>query len=103
MVKNPQVNAGDTRDEGSTLGPRRCPEKEMANHSSTLAWEIPWTEKLGRLYSPWSHRNQTRLSMYTHMNTRGVPKEDAKIQSYSGRWLLGREAQIIPLRAGNIQ
>ena len=26
-------------------------EKEMANHSSILAWEIPWTEELGRLQS----------------------------------------------------
>jgi len=25
-------------------------EKEMANHSSMLAWEIPWTEEPGRLY-----------------------------------------------------
>ena len=24
-------------------------EKEMATHSSTPAWEIPWTEELGRL------------------------------------------------------
>jgi len=24
-------------------------EKEMATHSSTLAWEIPWTEEPGRL------------------------------------------------------
>ena len=23
-------------------------EKEMATHSSTLAWKIPWTEELGR-------------------------------------------------------
>ena len=27
-------------------------EKEMATHSSILAWEIPWTGKPGRL-SPW--------------------------------------------------
>ena len=26
-------------------------EKEMATHSSTLAWEIPWTEEPGRLQS----------------------------------------------------
>ena len=26
-------------------------EKAMAPHSSTLAWEIPWTEKPGRLQS----------------------------------------------------
>ena len=26
-------------------------EKEMATHSSALAWKIPWTEKRGRLQS----------------------------------------------------
>ena len=26
-------------------------EKAMANHSSILAWEIPWTEEPGRLQS----------------------------------------------------
>ena len=26
-------------------------EKEMATHSSILAWEIPWTEEPGRLHS----------------------------------------------------
>ena len=26
-------------------------EKEMATHSSTLAWKIPWIEELGRLQS----------------------------------------------------
>ena len=26
-------------------------EKEMASHSSVLAWEIPWTEELGGLES----------------------------------------------------
>ena len=27
------------------------PEKEMAAHSSILAWEIPWTEETGGLQS----------------------------------------------------
>ena len=34
-------------------------EKEMATHSSTLAWEIPWMEepgRLGRLQSMGSQR-----------------------------------------------
>ena len=31
-------------------------EKEMAIHSSVLAWRIPWTEKPGRLQSMGSHR-----------------------------------------------
>ena len=30
--------------------------KEMATHSSTLAWKIPWTEKPGRLHSMGSQR-----------------------------------------------
>ena len=28
-----------------------CSEKEMATHSSILAWRIPWTEEPGRLQS----------------------------------------------------
>ena len=28
-------------------------EKEMATHSSTLAWKIPWTERSLVGYSPW--------------------------------------------------
>ena len=31
-------------------------EKEMAPHSSTLAWKIPWTEEPGRLQSTRSQR-----------------------------------------------
>ena len=33
-------------------------EKEMAAHSSILAWRIPWTEEPGGLYSPWGHVEQ---------------------------------------------
>ena len=32
-------------------------EKEIATHSSILAWKIPWTEEPGRLqYSPWGSK-----------------------------------------------
>ena len=34
-----------------SLGGKDPPEKEMATHSSILAWEIPWTEEPGRLQS----------------------------------------------------
>ena len=30
-------------------------EKEVATHSSILAWRIPWTEELAG-YSPWGHK-----------------------------------------------
>ena len=39
-------------------------EKAMAPHSSTLAWEIPWTEEPGRLQSMGS-QSWTRLSNLT--------------------------------------
>ena len=32
-------------------------EKEMATHSSILAWKIPWTEKPSG-YSMWGHKEQ---------------------------------------------
>ena len=51
MVKNLPVSAGDIRDTGSIPGLGRSLEKEMATHSSILAWRIPWTEKPGRLQS----------------------------------------------------
>ena len=34
-----------------SLGREDPLEKEMAIHSSTIAWKISWTEKLGRLQS----------------------------------------------------
>ena len=38
------------------LGQEDPLEKEMAPHSSTLAWKIPWTEEPGRLQSTGSQR-----------------------------------------------
>ena len=34
-----------------SLGQEDPLEKEMATHSSILAWRIPWTEETGRLES----------------------------------------------------
>ena len=39
-------------------------EKEMATHSSILAWKIPWTEEPGRLQSVGS-QSPMRLSDFT--------------------------------------
>ena len=38
------------------LGQEDPLEKEMATHSSTLAWKIPWMEKPGKLRSMGSQR-----------------------------------------------
>ena len=37
-------------------------EKEMATHSSILAWKILWIEELGEILSMGSQKSQTRLS-----------------------------------------
>ena len=39
-----------------SLGGEDLLEKEMATHSSILAWKIPWTEESGRLQSMVSQR-----------------------------------------------
>ena len=53
MVKASVYNAGDRV---RSLGREDPLEKEMAIHSSSIAWKIPWTEELGRLQSMGSQR-----------------------------------------------
>ena len=48
MVKNPPVVR---KTWVLSLGWEDPLEKEMATHSSILAWRIPWTEEPGRLQS----------------------------------------------------
>ena len=52
-----------------SLGQEDPLEKEMATHSSTLAWKIPWMEECGRLQSMGSQRVRhdwaTSLSHFT--------------------------------------
>ena len=45
-----------------SLGEEDPLEKEMATHSSILAWEIPWTEEPGELQSMGLQKSQTWLS-----------------------------------------
>ena len=70
-VKNPLAvkNAGDVRERGLIPGSEDPLEKEMATHSSILAWRIPWTEELGGLQSTGVAKSQTilkRLSMHSY-------------------------------------
>ena len=48
MVKNPPAMQETWV---QSLGQEDSLEKEMAIHSSILAWETPWTEELGGLQS----------------------------------------------------
>ena len=56
MVKNLPANAGDAGDTGSIHGSGISPGVGNGNHSSTLAWEILWTEEPDGLQSMGSQR-----------------------------------------------
>ena len=76
-------------------------EKAMAPHSSTLAWEIPWTEEPGRLQSMESlrvgHDWATSVSLFTFMHWKRkwqhtpvfLPRESQGWQSLVGFRLWG--------------
>ena len=49
-------NAGVKDTQAQSLGWEDPLEKEMATHSSTLAWKIPWMEKPSRLQRVGSQR-----------------------------------------------
>ena len=61
--KNPLAvkNAGEVREWGLIPGSEDPLEKEMATHSSILAWRIPWTEEPGGLQSTGVAKSLTRL------------------------------------------
>ena len=67
-------------------------EKEMAAHSSILAWRIPWTEEPGRLRSMGSQRvehdwvakhsrthTRAHTHTHTHTHTHHIPWLDAPV------------------------
>ena len=63
VVKNPPVH--ETQETWVLSLDQEDPqEEEMASHSSTLAWKIPWMEEPGRLQSM-GLQSQTRLSDFT--------------------------------------
>ena len=49
MVKHPASVQETWERRVESLGREAALEKEMATHSSILAWESPWTEESGKL------------------------------------------------------
>ena len=62
LPKDPEINAKEMylasyiHHTACKGGVEEEAEKAMAPHSSTLAWQIPWTEEPGGLQSMWSRR-----------------------------------------------
>ena len=59
MVKNPPIMQKTQETWVPSLGREDPLEKEMATHSSLLAWRIPWTEDSGGLQSTGLQRDMT--------------------------------------------
>ena len=79
------------------IGPSLAPttEKALATHSSTLAWEIPWTEEPGRL-SPWGHKeSDTTERLHFHFSLsctgegNGNPLQCSCLENPRDRSLMG--------------
>ena len=69
-VKESAYSAGDV---GSILGREDPMEKEIATHSSILAWRIPWTEVLGGLQSLGSQRVGHNLATKQQLEAAFMP------------------------------
>ena len=82
VVKNPPANAGDA---GLIPGQESPLEKEMAAHSSILAWKIPWTEETARLPSmvPQSHLTE---HMHGRCHVSMAMKKKKRHHSWSRLW-----------------
>ena len=59
-------------------------EKEMATHSSILAWRIPWTEEPGG-YSPQGHKE----SDMTELLTQSSKRNEIKLEGVCGQCSYG--------------
>ena len=51
-----------------SLGQEDPWEKELATHSSTLAWKIPWAEEPGRLQSMGCKKSDTTERLHFHFH-----------------------------------
>ena len=80
-----------------SLGQEDPLEKEMATHSSILAWRIPWTEELGGLQSTGRKESDTteRLHFHFHLKKnrqrdsirRPLQKSKHEIMPFSATWM----------------
>ena len=57
-----------------SLGQEDTQEKEMATHSSILAWRIPWTEEYGG-YSSWGQK-ESDMNEWLTIYGKSVEEDD---------------------------
>ena len=70
-------------------------EKEMATHSSILAWRIPWTEEPGRFLVHGGRKSQPWLSNYTTTTTHLCYLEVPRCYTHALPWATGKVIEIL--------
>ena len=68
-----------------SLGQEDTLEKEMATHSSILAWRIPWTEELGGLQS--TGRKELDMTERLHFLSSLLKATLRAVTVWRGPWL----------------
>ena len=76
-----------------SLGGEDPLEKEMATHSSTVAWEIPWTEELGGPQSLGSQKSQIQLSNNKRTTKKQIKRMEVWLAHSTGIWILTSNSQ----------
>ena len=70
-----------------SLGQKDPLEEGVTTHSSILAWEIPWTEKPDRLYSPWGLRVRHNWA-HTHTQPIDCTTPSVNPNGNYGLWMI---------------
>ena len=84
VVKNMPADAGDVREmQVRSLGREDPLEKEMATHSSVLAWRLPRTEEPGEIQSVSCKRLDMIEEIWSaHMHTQLNYNSRARVKYY---------------------
>ena len=89
-----------------SLGGEDPPEKEMATHSSILAWRIPWTEELGGLQSTGCKESDMTERLHFHFVAQLVKNPPAMWGDLGSFPRLGRspdEGKGFPLQYSGLE
>ena len=71
----PKVRATQVRSQVQSLSQEDSLEKEMATHSSTLAWKIPWVDESATLIMPANLENSAVATGLEKVSFHSNPKE----------------------------
>ena len=74
--------------------------KEMATHSSILAWEILWIEEPGRVQFMGSQKSQTRLSNFVFIFHFNALEKEIATHSNVIAWRIPGMGSLVGCRYG---